>query len=82
MKDFPVERIYRDARITSIYEGTSQLQVVAAIRGVSTNAYLNRIREFEEMKITPELEYLKKILVDMTEEYVSTFNFVRFKRRF
>jgi alkylation response protein AidB-like acyl-CoA dehydrogenase len=31
MKDFPVERLYRDARITSIYEGTSQLQVVAAI---------------------------------------------------
>jgi 3-(methylthio)propanoyl-CoA dehydrogenase len=34
MKDFPVERLYRDARITTIYEGTSQLQVVAAIRGV------------------------------------------------
>ena len=32
MKDYPVERIYRDARITSIYEGTTQLQVVAAIR--------------------------------------------------
>jgi alkylation response protein AidB-like acyl-CoA dehydrogenase len=31
MKDFPVERMYRDARITTIYEGTSQLQVVAAI---------------------------------------------------
>ena len=34
MKDYPVERIYRDARITSIYEGTTQLQVVAAIRGL------------------------------------------------
>ena len=32
MKDYPIERIYRDARITNIYEGTSQLQVVAAIR--------------------------------------------------
>jgi alkylation response protein AidB-like acyl-CoA dehydrogenase len=32
MKDFPIERIYRDARITSIYEGTSQLQAVAAIK--------------------------------------------------
>ncbi len=76
MKDFPVERIYRDARITSIYEGTSQLQVVAAIRGVSTNAYLNRIREFGEIKITPELEYLKKILVTMTLEFESVFKFV------
>ena len=36
MKDYPIERIYRDARITSIYEGTTQLQVVAAIRGVTT----------------------------------------------
>jgi 3-(methylthio)propanoyl-CoA dehydrogenase len=40
MKDFPVERLYRDARITTIYEGTSQLQVVAAIRGVTTGVYL------------------------------------------
>lgn len=69
MKDFPIERIYRDARITTIYEGTSQLQVVAAIRGVTAGGYLNRIREFEEEKVTPELEYLKKYLVRMTNEY-------------
>jgi hypothetical protein len=35
-KDFPVERLYRDARITNIYEGTTQLQVVAAIGGIMT----------------------------------------------
>jgi alkylation response protein AidB-like acyl-CoA dehydrogenase len=35
MKDYPVERYLRDARITTIYEGTSQLQVVAAIAGVT-----------------------------------------------
>ena len=46
MKDFPIERIYRDARITTIYEGTSQLQVVAAIRGVTAHGYLNRIRRW------------------------------------
>ena len=34
MKDYPVERLVRDSRITTIYEGTSQLQVVAAIGGV------------------------------------------------
>ncbi len=34
MKDYKLERLYRDARITSIYEGTSQLQVVAAISGI------------------------------------------------
>ncbi len=49
MKDYACERIYRDARITSIYEGTTQLQVVAAIRYVTTGAYLKRILEFEEM---------------------------------
>lgn len=69
MKDFPVERIYRDARITTIYEGTSQLQVVAAIRGVGTHAYLNRIREFEQENLKPELEYLQKQLRNMTDEY-------------
>ncbi|MCL2329122.1 MAG: acyl-CoA dehydrogenase family protein, partial [Bacteroidetes bacterium] len=47
MKDYPIERIYRDARITSIYEGTSQLQVVAAIRGVTTGGYLNQIKAYE-----------------------------------
>jgi alkylation response protein AidB-like acyl-CoA dehydrogenase len=69
MKDFPIERIYRDARITTIYEGTSQLQVVAAIRGVTAGGFLNRIREFEEVKVTPELEYLKKYLIGMTNAY-------------
>jgi len=66
MKDFPVERIYRDARITSIYEGTSQLQVVAAIRGVNTGGYLNQMREYESRTYKPELEFLKKKLVKMT----------------
>ena len=69
MKDFPIERIYRDARITTIYEGTSQLQVVAAIRGVTAGGFLNRIREFQEVKVKPELEYLKKYLIGMTNEY-------------
>ena len=39
MKDYPVERYLRDARITTIYEGTSQLQVVAAIAGVTAGLY-------------------------------------------
>ncbi len=69
MKDYPVERIYRDARITSIYEGTTQLQVVAAIRGVTTGAYLNQIRVYEAQKVSPQLEYLKRSLIILTEEY-------------
>ncbi|MGV8090957.1 MAG: acyl-CoA dehydrogenase family protein [Mangrovibacterium sp.] len=69
MKDYPVERIYRDARITSIYEGTTQLQVVAAIRGVTTGAYLDQIRKYEAEKISPELEYLRRALIILTDEY-------------
>lgn len=66
MKDFPIERIYRDARITTIYEGTSQLQVVAAIRAVVNGSYLARIKEFEAVAYKPELESLKRSLVEMT----------------
>jgi alkylation response protein AidB-like acyl-CoA dehydrogenase len=69
MKDYPVERIYRDARITSIYEGTTQLQVVAAIRGVTTGGFLNRIRYYEAQKISPQLEYLKRSLIILTDDY-------------
>ena len=69
IRDFPVERLYRDARITSIYEGTSQLQVVAAIRGVTTGGYLTQIREYEKAPVRPEMEHLKKELVSLTNEY-------------
>ncbi len=72
MKDFPVERLYRDARITSIYEGTTQLQVIAAIKGVTTGAYLNKIKEYEKEPLKPELVYLRKILIKMTDEYEQT----------
>nr|HRC66719.1 acyl-CoA dehydrogenase family protein [Bacteroidales bacterium] len=71
MKDFPVERLYRDARITSIYEGTSQLQVVAAIRGVTTGFYLKAIQDYDSQIIIPE-EYLKKSLQLMTQQYKET----------
>jgi hypothetical protein len=69
MKDFGIERIFRDARITNIYEGTSQLQVVAAIRGVGNKTYLKRMKEFEEVQVKPELEYLKKILEKLTQHF-------------
>ena len=45
MMDYPIQRYYRDARITSIYEGTTQLQVVAAIRYVTNGSYLQQMRE-------------------------------------
>jgi alkylation response protein AidB-like acyl-CoA dehydrogenase len=69
MKDYAAERLYRDARITSIYEGTSQLQVVAAIRGVDNKGYLNKIKEYEAEKINDDVDYLKHKLIKMTEEF-------------
>ena len=69
MKEYPVERIYRDARITTIYEGTSQLQTVAAVRYVTTGAYLAKIREYEAEEIAPEFATLKKALVEMAGQY-------------
>jgi len=69
MKDFPIERIYRDARITSIYEGTSQLQVIAAIKGVLTGVYMQRIKEYEALTVSHESEYLKRELLKMRHSY-------------
>lgn len=69
MKDYPIERLVRDARITNIYEGTSQLQVVAAIRGVTTGQYLAQIKAYEASELNPQLEYLRTTLKGMTEQY-------------
>ena len=69
MKDYPIERIFRDARITTIYEGTSQLQVVAAQRYVTNGSYLAQIKEYEKSEVKPEFEQLKKILIEMTSQY-------------
>lgn len=70
MKEYACERLYRDARILSIYEGTSQLQVVAAIRGVGSEIFINRIREYEAMPLKAELEPLRNELKAMTERYL------------
>lgn len=69
MKDYACERIYRDARITSIYEGTTQLQVVAAIRHVTTGSYLAQIKEYEKESYSEALSVLKEKLVAMTALY-------------
>lgn len=69
MKDYACERIYRDARITSIYEGTTQFQVVAAIRHVTTGTYLNQINAYAAEEYAPETSELKERLVKMTALY-------------
>ena len=72
MKEYPIERIYRDARITTIYEGTSQLQVIAAIKGVITGAFSAQIKEYATQSVQPQHTYLKELLMHMTEEYEQT----------
>lgn len=71
MKDYACERIYRDARITSIYEGTTQLQVVAAIRHVTTGTYMTLINGYAEQtaEVRPELAEVKANLEAMTKQY-------------
>ena len=69
MKDYACERVYRDARITSIYEGTTQLQVVAAIRHVTTGTYLSLNREYEAQPVKESLKGIHDILVGLTENF-------------
>ena len=73
MKEYPIERIYRDARVTTIYEGTSQLQVVAAFKGVSTGAFLVQMMAYESAYESPSSdaarENLKDDLLKMRQEY-------------
>lgn len=77
MKDYTCERLYRDARITNIYEGTTQLQVVAAIRHVTTGTYLNQIRdEYDKIEYKPELQALQSRLQAMTTNYEQAVNLV------
>ena len=76
MKDFPVERMYRDARITSIYEGTSQMQVVAAIRAVINGTYSSLIETFEQKEVPHEFETVKSQLITMSAYYKTALNTV------
>ena len=54
MRDYTCERLYRDARITSIYEGTTQLQVVAALRYVTSGVYSQYVKDM--LATLPESE--------------------------
>ncbi len=69
MKDYACERIYRDARITSIYEGTTQLQVVAAIRHVTTGTYRSLIDTYAAQGYPAALEPMAETLKQLTEAY-------------
>ncbi len=73
MKEYACERLYRDARILSIYEGTSQLQVVAAMKGIASGAYLKQIESYDakasEGPLTDEMNKCLATLRKATENY-------------
>ncbi len=73
MKEYACERLYRDARILSIYEGTSQLQVVAAMKGIASGAYLKQIESYDakaaEGTLTDDMKRCLETLRKATEEY-------------
>ena len=64
MQDYPAERFLRDARVTTLYEGTSQLQIVAAIRGVTSGIFQTYISSFENKDLmNTVLDSLKEKLI-------------------
>jgi hypothetical protein len=78
MTDYPVERYLRDARITTIYEGTSQLQIVAAVRGVCGGAFEKWVADAEATEYTdPDLAALKAKLDEGKEQVSQAIAFIK-----
>ena len=71
MKDYACERLYRDARIMNIYEGTTQLQVVAAINHVTKGTYLEQIMRYEEEATSEATKPIFDKLVELRKLYES-----------
>ena len=69
MKDYACERLYRDARIMNIYEGTTQLQVVAAINHVTKGTYLEQIMRYEEEATSEATKPMFDKLVELRKAY-------------
>ena len=77
MLEYACQRIYRDARITSIYEGTTQLQTVAAIRYVTNGAYLATLRDYEQIPCSAEMQPLLERIKAMTDKFEACTNLVK-----
>ena len=69
MRDYLCERLYRDARITSIYEGTTQLQVVAAIRYATSGYYAQLLEEYLSVEVPASLAPLKERIAALAAKY-------------
>ena len=75
--EYKCQRLYRDARIFSIYEGTTQLQVVAAIRYITNGTYLGIIKEMLEKEVSEDLQPLKVRVVEMVKLYEQALDYVK-----
>lgn len=75
--EYKCQRLFRDARIFSIYEGTTQLQVVAAIRYITNGTYLSIIKEMLENEVSEDLKPLKKRVAKLVELYEAAINKVK-----
>ena len=80
MKEFRVERLARDARITNIYEGTSQLQVVAAISGVLNDVLKDYFNDREKKQYAGGLEVLSNHLKEIREILYDALKYVAGKK--
>ncbi len=76
MKDFPVERLSRDARITNIYEGTTQLQVVAAIGGIKSDIMAEDFDTFKKSDVS-KLSSEKEVILAQIAKYYEIFQYVK-----
>jgi hypothetical protein len=77
MRDYASERHARDARITTIYEGTSQLQIVAAVRGVCSGTAENFLAELAEQQYEPALNELLDKLAEGRQHLKRAVDFVK-----
>ena len=75
--EYKCQRLYRDARIFSIYEGTTQLQVVAAIRYITNGTYLAIMKEMLENQVSEELKPLQNTVRTLVELYEQSINYVK-----
>ena len=75
--EYKSQRLFRDARIFSIYEGTTQLQVVAAIRYITNGTYLSIIKEMMESEVSDDLKALKERVGKLVEIYEAAINKVK-----
>ena len=75
--EYKCQRLFRDARIFSIYEGTTQLQVVAAIRYITNGTYLSIIKEMLESEVSDDLKSLKERVAKLVELYEAAINKVK-----